>query len=82
MISKLGKIRTESESRRPKWLTVGHYFVIYVISKKPDQIARTLLSNKMCSYHEKIQLEQIQSGRPAATFDFNMRNNWKIVPDS
>ena len=33
-------------------------------------------------YHEKIQLNQIQNGRPAATFDFNMRNNWKTVPDS
>ena len=33
-------------------------------------------------YHEKIQLDQIQNGRPAATFDFNMCNNWKTVPDS
>ena len=33
-------------------------------------------------YHEKIHLDQIQNGRRAATFDFNMRNNWKTVPES
>ena len=33
-------------------------------------------------YHEKIQLDLVQNGRPAATFDFNMRSNWKTVPDS
>ena len=33
-------------------------------------------------YHEKIQLDQIQNGRSAATFDFNMSTNWKTVPDS
>ena len=32
-------------------------------------------------YCEKCQLDQIQDGRPEATFDFNMFNNWKIVPD-
>ena len=32
-------------------------------------------------YHEKIQLDQIQNGRPAATFDLNILNNWKTLPD-
>ena len=33
-------------------------------------------------YCEKLQPNQIQNGRPTATFDFNMPNNWKILPDS
>ena len=33
-------------------------------------------------YREKYQLYQIQNGQPAATFDFNMRNNWKTLLDS
>ena len=33
-------------------------------------------------YHEKNQLDQIQNDRPVATFDFNMRNNCKCVPDN
>ena len=33
-------------------------------------------------YHGKFQFNQIQNGRPAATFDFIMFNiNWKIVSD-
>ena len=28
-------------------------------------------------YLEQFQLDQIQNGRPAAIFAFNMRNNWK-----
>ena len=33
-------------------------------------------------YREKYQLYQIQNGQPAATFDFNMRNNCrKTLPD-
>ena len=33
-------------------------------------------------YHEKIKLDQIENGRPAATLDFNMHNNWKTVQNS
>ena len=33
-------------------------------------------------YHEQFQLDQIQNDLPASTFDFNMRKNWKTVPDS
>ena len=40
MSSKLGKIQTETKSRRPKWSIIGHCFLICVISGKPDQIAR------------------------------------------
>ena len=31
---------------------------------------------------KKNQLDQIQNGGPAATLDFNMRNNFKTVPAS
>ena len=31
---------------------------------------------------KKNQLDKIQNCRPAATFDFNMHNNWTTVPDS
>ena len=33
-------------------------------------------------YHEKIKLDQIENGGPAATLDFNMHNNWKTVQNS
>ena len=45
----------------------------------------TIEQNVQCRvgiYHEKNQLDQIPNGRPAATFVFNMRNNWKTVPNS
>ena len=70
---------------------IDHYFfnVRNIWKTGPDSCTFTcLLSNKMCSYfqvgiyHEKFQLDQIQIGRPTATFDFNMRNNRKTVPDS
>ena len=61
-------------------------FVICVISEKPDQIARPLLLRK-CSFRwgytvRKFNLDQIKNGRPATTFEFNMRNSWKTVADS
>ena len=31
---------------------------------------------------KKFNLIKIQNGRVAATFDINMCNNWKTVPDS
>ena len=32
-------------------------------------------------YQEKCQLDQIQNDRPVAILDFNMRNNWKTLPE-
>ena len=32
-------------------------------------------------YHETCHLDQIEDGRPVATFDFDMLNNWKIMAD-
>ena len=81
MSSILGKIRTETRS--------AIIFLICVISGKPDQIARPLgptieqnVQFQVGVCHEKTVLDQIQNGRPVATFDFNMHNNWKTVPDS
>ena len=71
MSTKLGNIRTETRSWRPKWPIIGHYFSICVISGKPDQIA-TIEQNvqfQVGIYHEKFQHEKIQNGRPAATSD-------------
>ena len=52
---------------------------------RPDSWTITIERNvqfwvEIC--RENFQPGQIQNGRPAATFDFNMCNNWKIVPDS
>ena len=55
--TKLGNIRTETRSWRPKWPIIGHYFLICVISGKPDQIA-TIEQNvqfQVGIYHEKFQ---------------------------
>ena len=43
MSSKLGKIRTETRSWRPNGRSAAIFFLICVISGKPDQIARPLL---------------------------------------
>ena len=33
-------------------------------------------------YSSTFTLDQFQNGQNAATFDFNMRNNWKTLPGS
>ena len=55
--------------------------LICVITGKSCQIAGPLLFNK-CAVSGgdipwKCQLDQIQNGRHAATFDLNISNNWK-----
>ena len=75
MSLKSGKIRTETRSWRPKFI-IGHYFCNMRITIEQNGQFHVGI------YHEKIQLDQIQNGRPAAISDFNMCNNWKTVPDS
>ena len=81
MSLKLGKIRTRSW--RPKWPIIDHYFC-NIWKTRPDSETITIEQNVQIQVgiYQKIQLAQIQTGRPAATFDFNMLNNWKTVPNS
>ena len=83
MSSKLGKIRTEiigHGGQNGRLLAI--IFLICVISGKPDQIGRQNVQFLVGIYHEKTELDPIQNCRPAVTFDYNIRNNWKTVPDS
>ena len=77
MSLKLGKIRTETRSWLPKWPIIGHYFsnLRNIWKTRPD--IKQNMQFQIGIYHRKIQLDLIQNGRPVATFDFNMRYNWK-----
>ena len=72
--SKLGKIRKETRSWRPKWPIIGHYFfkTLNIWKTGPDSWTITIEQNvqfQVGIYHEKFQHEKIQNGRPAATSD-------------
>ena len=74
MISKLGKIRTETRSWRPKWPIIGHYVcnMRNIWETGPDSSTITVecaVSGRDIGYYEKFLLDQIQNGRPAATSD-------------
>ena len=73
MSLKLGKIRTETRSWRPKWPITGHYFNMHIIWKTgpvpgPLYIEQNV-QFQVGIYHEKIQHDQIQKSRPAANSD-------------
>ena len=56
-----------------------------ILKTGPDSWTITIEQNvqfQIWIYNEKMQLDQIQNSRPVSTFDLNMRNNWKTVPDS
>ena len=60
-------------------------FFIHICKTRPDRYSITIERNvwfQVGIYCQKCQLDQIENGRPVATFDFNMHNNWKTVPDS
>ena len=74
MSSKLGKIRTESRSWRPKWPIIGHYFfnMRNIWKTGPNSWTITIEQNvqfQVWICHEKFQHKKIQNGRPAATSD-------------
>ena len=72
MSSKLGKIRTETRSWRPKWPIIGHYFfnMRNIWKTEPESWTITIEQNvqfQVGIYHEQFQHDKIKNGPPAAT---------------